>query len=99
MKFLMSITGFLLVRGSGGVEAGAPGGHQEVQGAAAADPAGSPAPPDDPPHDVIDRSRSRRMACLDCWVEFVVPSYCISLVDDWKIIRLVLDFWTIVLDF
>jgi hypothetical protein len=39
------------VRGSGGVEAGAPGGHQEVQGAAAADPAGSPAPPDDPPHD------------------------------------------------
>jgi hypothetical protein len=47
----------------------------------------------------IDRSRSRRMACLDCWVEFVVPSYCISLVDDWKIIRLVLDFWTIVLDF
>jgi hypothetical protein len=101
----MSITGFLLVRDSGGVEAGASGGHQEVQGAAAADPAGSPAP-DVPPHDVIDRSRSPRSAC---WVKFVrfdfgaatrpasysttlfkfvVPSYCISLIDDWKIIRL-----------
>jgi hypothetical protein len=59
----MSITGFLLVRDSGGVEAGASGGHQEVQGAAAADPAGSPAP-DVPPHDVIDRSRSPTIGLL-----------------------------------
>jgi hypothetical protein len=37
---------------------GAQGGHQEVQGAAAAVPAGSPAP-DGPPHAVmIDRSRA-----------------------------------------
>lgn len=46
------------------MDAGAQGGHQEVQGAAAAVPAGSPAP-DGPPHAVIDRSRVlTRTACV-----------------------------------
>ena len=61
-------------RGSGGVEAGAQGGHQEVQGAAAAVPAGSPAP-DGPPHAVIDRSRAlTRIACFFFWFYYFVLS-------------------------
>ena len=44
--------------GSGGVEEGDEGGDPEVQGAAAAIPACSPAP-DGPPHGVNDRSIDR----------------------------------------
>lgn len=52
---------------SGGVEEGADGGHQEVQGAAPPVPAGSPAPDDasnalNPP---IDRARNFLVLLFD----------------------------------